>query len=331
MIEILFPYAFILILVPALVQKLSKPFDTNKDGAINSPFFEEMKNIAKSSNFISISSFKQNHFLFALSFLAWFLLTLALLRPVYVGKAVPIEQEGRNLIIAIDVSGSMEMPDFSMDGKNSNRLIVARTLSKNFVKKRKGDRIGVVLFGTTAHLFIPLSFDIPVILEMLNEVDFGLVGEKTAIGDAIGVALKSFKDVDSKSSVIILISDGSSNAGSLNNDQAIKLAKDMNVKIYTVGIGADKMRVASIFGTKVIDPSLDMDEEALKKIAKETNGEYFRARNTEDFENIYLKIDAIEKIKNDALFIQPKKELFYYPLALAFLIFSLVLLMRLKK
>lgn len=336
-IEFLSPYFAFVVILPLVVLLFSQnEHNLAKDNsAIKIPFFDDIKSLPTIKRQGVVNSFNQrenNYFLRFLSFIAWVCLTLSVMRPVSLGEKIPITKEARNLILAIDLSGSMHEMDFVLNNRPIDRLRIAKKLSKEFIKNRKGDRVGAVVFGTDAHLFIPLTFDTDTADELLNELDFSLVNGKTAIGDAIGVSLKSFKDIKSESSVLILLSDGTSNAGVLSNEEATSIAKKMGVKIYTVGIGAKKMAVASLFGrTEYVNPSYDMDEDALKKIATETGGKYFRAMDTKSFEDIYKEIDKIEKIETESTFIQPKKELFYYPLLVAFALFSLIVLLKGKK
>jgi len=252
--------------------------------------------------------------------LAWCLLVLAASRPQWLGE--PIEQavSGRDLMLAVDLSGSMEAEDFFINKKAVDRLTAAKWVAGDFIGRRTGDRIGLILFGSQAYLQTPLTFDRKTVLTLLNESALGLAGENTAIGDAIGLAVKRLKDQPTDSRVLILMTDGANTAGEIAPLKAAELAAQNHLKIYTIGIGADEMIVRSFFGSRKVNPSVDLDENALVKIAESTGGRYFRARNTDELSNIYLLLDQLEPVEKDKQFFRPQSELFYWPLSLALLV-----------
>ncbi len=262
--------------------------------------------------------------------LAWCLLVLAASRPQWLGE--PIEQavSGRDLMLAVDLSGSMEAEDFFINKKAVDRLTAAKWVAGDFIGRRTGDRIGLILFGSQAYLQTPLTFDRKTVLTLLNESALGLAGDNTAIGDAIGLAVKRLKDQPTDSRVLILMTDGANTAGEIAPLKAAELAAQNHLKIYTIGIGADEMIVRSFFGSRKVNPSADLDENALVKIAESTGGRYFRARNTDELSNIYLLLDQLEPVEKDKQFFRPQSELFYWPLALALLVACGIGLARLR-
>jgi Ca-activated chloride channel family protein len=158
----------------------------------------------------------------------------------------------------------------------------------------------------------------------------GLAGDNTAIGDAIGLAVKRLENQEMDSRVLILMTDGANTAGEISPIKAAELAADNQLKIYTIGIGADEMIVRSLFGTHKVNPSRDLDEKTLLDIAQKTGGRYFRARNASELNNIYMLLDKLEPVKKDSQYFRPRRELFYWPLALALGLTGLISLSRLK-
>jgi Ca-activated chloride channel family protein len=257
--------------------------------------------------------------------LMWALLVLAASRPQLVGKPIYIPQEGRAIMLAIDISESMEIPDMELENKPASRIAIAKDVLNSFIDKRPTDRIGLVVFGTEAFLHAPLSFDHHLIKRFLNEAQIGMAGPKTAIGDAIGLATKKLIEQVEGERVIILLTDGQNNEGSLTPMDAANIAKKNNIKLYIAGLGSSRMVVDGFFGPQVINPSLSLDqaEPELKKMASITNGIYFRAKDLENLKAIYSKIDAMEPIKAEPKTIIPHKEIFYWPLMAFLLIFYL--------
>lgn len=233
------------------------------------------------------------------------------------GKAVEIPQSGRDLMLAVDLSGSMQMQDFENHGHRVDRLTALKWIAGDFIERRKGDRIGLILFGTHAYLQTPLTFDLSTVKQLLNESAVGLAGNETALGDAIGLAVKQLRDSPHKSRVLILLTDGNSNAGELTPEKAAEIASHAQLKIYTVAIGSKEMVVQTIFGPQRVNPSANLDEKTLKMVAEKTGGEYFRANNTEELARIYQHIDRVEVIERDIQFYRPIEELYAWPLLFA--------------
>ncbi len=264
-----------------------------------------------------------------LAILAWILLVIAAARPNYVGEPQAITSSDRNMMLAVDLSDSMKEEDMAFQGRLVNRLQTVKAVLTDFIKKREGDRLGLILFGTKAYVQTPLTFDLHTLQILLDEATFGLAGRKTAIGDAIGLSVKRLLDLPESNRVLIILTDGQNTAGEIEPLQAAKLAQQAGVRIYTIGIGADELVVQGFFGPKRINPSRDLDEVTLTTIAQDTGGQYYRARNLEELEQIYTELDALEAIEMEEQSIRPEKSLFHFPLGLALLLASFVYLLQL--
>jgi Ca-activated chloride channel family protein len=243
-----------------------------------------------------------SRFLPLLKILALILLILALARPQWGDRKINVTTEGVNIILALDLSESMKALDFKKDGKLVTRLEAVKSVVRDFILKREGDRIGMVVFGSNAFTQLPLTRDYNTIAFILDRLEIGAAGPRTAIGDAIGISLKRLEDIKSKSNLIILLTDGKSNSGELAWQDAVKIAAGRGVKIHTIGIGTDgeaSFLVDGFFGKRYVYQRVEMDMEALKTIAKETKGSFFEAADLESLEKIYTMIDSLEKTKVD--------------------------------
>lgn len=255
--------------------------------------------------------------LYILMALAWICLVTAAARPVYVGEPKPIIETDRNMMLAVDISGSMSEEDMAVRGRLINRLQAVKVVLTDFIAKRKGDRLGLILFGSKAYIQTPLTFDLQTLEQLLNESAIGLAGKQTAIGDAIGLGVKRLQSLPESNRVLIFLTDGQNTSGEIDPIQAAKLAQQAGVKIYTIGIGADELVVQGFFGPRRVNPSRDLDEKTLTEVADLTGGQYFRARNLEELNQIYRFLDDLEAIESDKQVIRPEKSLFHYALALA--------------
>ncbi|HQQ63590.1 MAG TPA: VWA domain-containing protein [Pseudomonadales bacterium] len=257
--------------------------------------------------------------------LLWCLLVLAAARPQWQGEPLGIPTSGRDLLLLVDISGSMETPDMKINGEPAQRVDVVKQVVGDFVRKRSGDRVGLVLFGTRAYLQTPLTFDRNTLAKQLEETQIGFAGEKTSIGDAIALSVKRLQDRSQQSRVIILLTDGANTAGSISPLQGAELAATFGIKIYTVGIGADVMEQRGFFGMRMrVNPSADLDEKTLTAIAQNTGGGYFRARNTEQLQEIYKILDKLEPSAGNEETLRPVTEWFYMPLGIALLLSMLM-------
>lgn len=250
-------------------------------------------------------------------FLVWLALVAAAMRPQWLGEPITVPQEGREIMIAVDLSASMDETDMRLNGLSVNRLTMLKSVLRDFIDRRVGDRLGLILFADTAFVQTPLTFDRETVKQMLDEAVLGLVGDKTAIGDALGLAAKRFKDKEDSNRILILLTDGQNTAGNITPTEALEVAKQTGIKVYTIGIGADEMEVRSFFGTRRVNPSADLDERLLTAIATETGGQYFRAKDTQQLANIYKILDQMEPVEDDPVQLRPQQALFYWPLGFA--------------
>lgn len=257
----------------------------------------------------------------------WVCLLLALARPYKLGEVIEIPISGRDLLLAVDLSQSMEVEDMRINNRAVDRLVALKHVLNDFIERRLGDRLGLVLFGSEAYLQAPLTFDRPTVQQLLNEAQIGLAGPQTAIGDAIGLSIKRLQQQPAESRVIILVTDGANTSGELDPLKAAELARANQIKVYTIGLGAESMQVSSFFTTRTINPSADMDEASLRAIASLTGGEYFRARNLDELEQIYQSLDELEPTASDPHIFRPQQNLYHWPLLLA-LLFSFALALQ---
>jgi len=246
--------------------------------------------------------------------LAWLLLVVAAAQPQWLGPERPITSEGRDLILALDLSGSMATPDFEVKGRAIDRFSVVRAVARQFTLERKGDRVGLVLFGSRAFLQAPVTPDLETVATFLDESEVGLAGQETAIGDAVGLAVKHLRDRPAKQRVLVLLSDGANNAGVLDPEKAAELAKEAHVRVYSIGVGSKDRVVSTFFGQQRISGSSDLDEATLRKLADETGGSYFRADDTESLLRVYAEIDRLEPSEGQAEMVRPTRSLFFWPL-----------------
>ncbi len=321
MISFAWPWLSLALPLPFLVRWLLPAAASEQEAAIRVPFIEEFEQEGLTS-----SRHQRHAWRYWLALVAWTLLTIAAARPQWLGEALELPVSGRDLMLAVDLSGSMEEKDFIIDGRRVDRLSATQWVAGDFIDRRLGDRIGLILFGERAYLQTPLTFDRVTVRTLLDEAVIGLAGKQTAIGDAIGLAIKRLQERPEQNRVLILLTDGANTAGEIQPVKAAELAARKGLKIYTIGIGADRMTVRSLFGRQTINPSRDLDEKALTAIAEKTGGRYFRARNSEELAQIYLLLDQLEPVAQEAQLYRPSSELFHWPLGLALILAALIIL-----
>ncbi len=315
-----YPWFLVLLPLPILLRMLLPARARLEDVAIKVPFYARVSGFGTSSAIGKSSQLK----MVAMA-LIWTLLAVAAARPQWLGEPIEIPVEGRNLMLAVDVSGSMQEKDMVLDGKHQDRLTIVKNIVAQFIEKRVGDRVGLILFGDNAYIQAPLSFDRKTVNTLVDESEIGIAGKKTAIGDAIGLAVKRLRAIDSEDKVLVLLTDGENTAGSVDPEQAGKIAADVGLKIYTIGVGADEAYRRSFFGrTERYNPSAGLDEKTLQQIASVTGAKYFRARSTKALDQIYQEIDKLEPVVGEGEVFRPITELFYLPLVLAYIIVMLI-------
>lgn len=247
--------------------------------------------------------------------LAVALLIFSLARPQEGRKSTEILSAGVDIILAIDTSGSMRALDLKKENTQVDRLTVVKDVVSEFIATRKFDRMGMVVFGQEAFTQCPLTLDHDVLNTFLDRLKIGVAGDSTAIGSAIGIAVKRLKDLKSKSKVIILLTDGRNNTGSITPFQAAEIAQIFGIKIYTVGVGTRGQApflVDSMFGQKLVYRDVELDETTLIKIADMTDGKYFRATDTDSLKKIYEEINRLEKSEVKWIDHSEFKELFLF-------------------
>jgi Ca-activated chloride channel family protein len=331
MIHFEWPWLFLILPLPLLIRYLLPATNNVENAALRVPFIEDFKSL----NEEQVQRHKTKRWTLWLATLAWILLVVAATRPQWWGEPLQLPLNGRDLMMAVDLSGSMQYEDFRIQDKVVDRLTATKWVAGQFIKRRIGDRLGLILFGEQAYLQVPLSFDRKTVRTLLNESAIGLAGKQTAIGDAIGLAVKRFLDKPDKKNknswVLILLTDGANTAGKLEPLKAAELAAEEGLKIYTIGIGADEMVIRDFFGTRRVNPSADLDEKTLKEIAEKTGGRYFRARDTEELEKIYTLLDKLEPIQEESQVYRPTKALYPWPLGIAILLSSIIIVVFIRR
>lgn len=314
MFEMEWPYLLVLAPLP-LVMKFITP-KKRIEAALRVPFYQHASELQQHTGL----RLGKRPVKFAALWAMWLGCLLAATNPQWVGDPVSMPSSGRDLLMAVDISGSMEQTDMALNGHRITRLMAVKKVIGDFVTRRNTDRLGLILFGAQAYLQAPLTYDRQTVNELLQEAQIGFAGRETAIGDAIALAVKRLRDRPASSRVLVLLTDGANTAGVLTPDKATELAQKANIKIYTIAFGAESMEVPGLFGSRTVNPSRDLDEPTMVAIAEKTGGKYFRARNLEELDQIHRELDQLEPIEIDAETFRPVQTLFYWPLALALLV-----------
>jgi len=311
MIQLFAPWLLVALPFPLLIYWLAPAKLNANQSALRVPFLADFAQ----NETIKIHS--TNRTRLYLAALAWTFLVFAAARPQWLGEPIEQAMSGRDLMLAVDLSASMQEQDFVLNKQAVDRLTAIKAIATEFINRRVGDRLGLILFGTQAYLQTPLTFDRKTVAALLNESAIGLAGDNTAIGDAIGLAVKRLRNESTNSRVLILLTDGANTAGEVSPLKAAELAAANHLKIYTIGIGADEMLVGGFFGYRKVNPSADIDEGTLIKIAESTGGYYYRAKSLDELNNIYLRLDELEPVEKEKQYFRPKRELYFIPLAMA--------------
>ena len=324
MLSFVWPWFYLILPLPFLYRKLRRSANSE------SPYLEStiLLSIAETHNRL-VSSTSQRRLLILLLIIAWLSLVTAIARPVNIGDPVALPTTGRDILLAVDISGSMEREDMIINGRQVNRLYAVKSVVSEFVNTREGDRLGLILFGERAYLQTPLTFDTKTLRDLLIEAQIGFAGNGTAIGDAIGLSVKKLKERPDSNRVLILLTDGSNTAGVLSPSEASDIAKKAKVKIYTIGIGDGRQRNQGLFGQTLVNQNNDLDERTLTAIADLTGGKYFRARDPRELRSIYDQLNKLEPIDQDEELLRPITSLFHWPLALFLTCSLLIILIRL--
>ena len=326
MLQIDWPWVLLLLPLPLAVYYGLPVQEAGREAALRVPFIDDFRYSQQpGQRRLTL------RLLTLLSLLAWCLVVLAASRPQWLGDIISINISGRDLMIAVDLSDSMRAEDFEINGVPVNRLNATKSVATAFIENRRGDRLGLILFGSRAYLQAPLTFDTKIINQLLLEAAIGLAGERTAIGDAIGLALKRLDVRPQGTQVLILMTDGANTAGEVTPIKAAQLAAQRGLKIYTIGIGGDDVAQRSWFGLRSPNRAAQLDEKTLREIARLTGGRYFRAHDTQDLAEIYALLDELEPLDKDEQSFRPTSALFYWPLAFALVLAAVVSLLRVRR
>ena len=318
MIEFVYPWAFVLIFLPILVTLLAPAYKERKS-SIKVPYFARLVDVTGEKPQSGAVLLNRNNLQRLLVAFSWLCIVTAIAKPEMIGAPINQEKSARDLMIAVDLSGSMAVEDFTLpETKNEtekvNRLVAVKHVLNTFVKGREHDRLGLILFGDVPYLQAPFTDDIATWQALLNESDIGMAGQSTAFGDAIGLAISVFEQSDTQNRVLIVLTDGNDTASKVPPVEAAKVAAAHDIKIYTIAIG---------------DPSAvgeeKVDLKVLKEMAELTQGKSFQALNSEELLTVYAEIDKLEPQQFDSLSFRPRVSIHHYPIALFFSIYLLAL------
>jgi len=322
MLNLAWPWALVLVLLP-LILKWRKPGAQSVDAPVLpvGHWLSDLPGVSRRGNAVPL--WQQ-----LLLFLMWTLLVVALARPQHVGEQVQMPVSGRDLMLVVDISPSMDEQDMVLQGRSINRLQAVKRVLDDFISRRQGDRLGLILFGTEPYVQAPLTFDLETVRTLMREAGLGMAGRATAIGDAVGLATKRLRNRPQDQRVVVLLTDGANTAGEITPDKATEIAAAASIRLYTIGIGAESMVQRGLLGSRRVNPSRDLDENLLTRMAQQTGGEYFRARSLPELELIYESIDRLEPIELEGKFYRPVTELYVWPAGLAVILWLALFLVR---
>ncbi|GLK69183.1 VWA domain-containing protein [Hansschlegelia plantiphila] len=309
------PWVFLLLPLPFLVARLL-PADGRVGGALRVPGTVAASHGQADPSSVATGGGR------LVAWLAWVALVTALAGPRIVLPAQALPTTGRDLMVALDLSGSMERTDFALDGKQARRLDVVKTLGAKFIRGRAGDRVGLIAFADQTYVVSPPSYDTEAVAHSLDGFAIGLVGRSTAIGDGLGLALRRLAQTESKNKVVVLLSDGANNAGVSTPKDVARLAKDMGVRVHTIAMGPRALGEEADYNPDVVDV------ETLKAIADESGGRTFRVKTSEDMEAAISAIDEIEPTRSLAPPAPIWRELWPWPATIAFFASAATVLVR---
>lgn len=302
-------WVFLLLPLPLVMRRFSRPYQEERP-AVRTPFFDELVEISGQAPGSGSIVRKQSVPRQIITVFCWLLLVSALARPQWIEQPVIKQIPTRDLLLAVDLSGSMETEDFiSKDGKNINRLAAVKEVLDGFLERRKGDRVGLILFGTAPFIQAPFTEDLELCRELLAEAQVGMAGPKTAFGDTIGLAINMFKESTVKDKLLIVLTDGNDTSSKVEPVKAAQIANDNDIVIYSVAVGDPR----SVGEEK-------LDEKTLQSVAKTTGGYFFRADDRTELEEIYEKIDGLSTHEIETTSYRPRIDMYHWPLGLAVLL-----------
>ncbi|MCL6416446.1 VWA domain-containing protein [Aestuariirhabdus sp. Z084] len=303
MIEFAAPWMFLALLLPPLVNRLFRPHK-ERQSSLQVPFFQRLVELTRQQPSQGAVVLQRRRIQRLMLIVAWSLLVIALAKPEYVGEPVVQHKAGRDLMVAVDLSGSMQADDFTdAQGKRIDRLSAVKSVLRDFVRQRSGDRLGLIVFGDRPFLQTPFTEDLTTWLQLLEETDIGMAGLSTGLGDAIGLALKRFANSDSPDRVLILLTDGNDTGSKVPPIDAAKVAAAYEITLYTIAIG-DPATV----GEKALDI------ETLERMSALTGGEYFQALDRHQLARVYQRINQLEPQRFESLSYRPRQALHQYPM-----------------
>lgn len=301
------PWLLLIVVAPLLLRRLGRRAYREPEPFLTVPFLSDLSAITgkKPSTSVAVSSASISQRIVLV--FVWCLLVLSLGRPQWIQEPLTKTLPGRDLLIAVDLSGSMAAEDFTdAAGNRSDRLTAVKEVMDDFLARRDGDRVGLMFFGNAAFMQVPFTEDLAVCRILLNEAQVGMAGPQTMLGDAVGKAISVFKNSDVKEKVLIVLADGNDTGSLVPPVKAAEIARDEGIKIHTIAMGDP---------TTVGEDKLDVD--TLKAIAQATGGEMFMANNRQELEGVYNQIDAMTTRQVETLTHRPVKDLYFWPLAAA--------------
>lgn len=316
------PLLFWMLPLPLLFRKVLPPVRGGKQGALKVPFFSVIQDLP-----FSLSFSRPYMLRMGLLWVIWILLVTAAADPHKVGGLEEADRKGRSLLLAVDISASMSRPDVLFNSKQVARFEAVRHLGADFLTGRRGDRVGLILFGTLPYLYVPPTFDTFTASEMLKGASVGLAGDRTAIGDTIALAVKTFEESKRENRVLVLLTDGANTAGSIQPIQALSLARYAGVRIFPIAFGGDEAITKDASG-RHFPPDPQMNVDLLKELAQGTGGRFFNAAGTQALKEVYRQIESIEPVSEGAVFVRPVKRYFFYPLGAALFLSFLLAFIR---
>lgn len=313
------PWMLALLPLPWLYRLLRRPAGT-ATAVLRAPHYAQLTgglttHVGPSNSRISL----------VLLVIMWLALLLSASRPTWIGEPITLTTTGRDLMLAVDISDSVRIADMTFGDELLPRITVLKAVVGDFIEHRRGDRLGLILFGSQAYLQAPLTFDLRTVQTLLHEAQVRFAGLSTAIGDAIVIAIKRLEDQAASSKVLILLSDGADTASTVPPLKAAELAARRGIVIHTIGLGSTPF----MRGGRVVDPASDLDEATLREIAEMTGGHYFRARDPAELASVYAELNAIEPVEMEGETLRPRRELFHWPLAVALAAWLLLLVHQL--
>lgn len=322
MIEFVYPWLFLLIPLPVLVYWFAPEHKESKDSLLV-PYFTtlvELTGEKPQTGAVLLNRKHSQRFIVAFS---WLCIVCSLAKPEFIGEPITKQQSARDLMIAVDLSGSMAEQDFTTkNNQKISRLTAVKLVLSEFATQREHDRLGLILFGNSPYLQAPFTNDIDTWLSLLNESDIGMAGQSTAFGDAVGLAISVFKQADTDNRVLIVLTDGNDTGSKVPPVEAAKVAISENIKIYTIAMGDPE-----VVGENIVD--LDV----LKEMAEITNGQSFQALNRQELSQVYDKISELEPQLFDTKSFRPKTSAHYLPLILLvsiYLVSLMIVTLRFK-